>query len=40
MLCFRNMAKHIINEKWYLERKDNVEETERIIKTAARLIQA
>ena len=33
------MAKHIINEKWYLERKDNVEEeTERIIKTAAQLV--
>ena len=41
VICFKNMAKHIINEKWYSERKDNVEEeTERIIKTAARLIQA
>ena len=41
VVCFRNMAKHIINEKWYMERKDNVEEeTESIIKTAAQLIQA
>ena len=41
VVCFRNMAKHIINEKWYMERKDNVEEeTEHVIKTAAQLIQA
>ena len=43
VVCFRNMAKHIISEKWYMERKDNVEEeTECIIKTAAyvQLIQA
>ena len=39
VVCFRNMPKHIINQK-YMERKDNVEETECIIKTAAQLIQA
>ena len=35
------MAKFIVNEKWYLERKDTLEdESERIVKTAAQLIQA
>jgi len=35
------MAKFIVNEKWYSERKDNVEdESECIVKTAAQLIQA
>ena len=41
VVCFRNMANYIINEKWYTNRRDTVEdETERIVKTAARLIQA
>ena len=40
VVCFRNMAKFIVNEKWYLERKDTLEdESEHIVKTAAQLIQ-
>ena len=41
VVCFRNKANYIINEKWYTNERDTVEdETERIVKTAARLIQA
>ena len=40
VVCFRNMAKFIVNEKWYWERKDTLkDEYERIVKTAAQLIQ-
>ena len=35
------MVKYIINEKWYSEKKGNIEdETERIVITAAKIIRA
>ena len=38
VVCFRNKANYTINEKWYTNERDTVEdETERIVKTAARL---
>ena len=41
IVCFRNMAEHIINNKWYESRKeDSREEAHRIITTAAKLILA
>ena len=40
VVCFRNMAKFIVNEKWYWERKDTLkDEYEHIVKAAAQLIQ-
>ena len=37
MVCFRNMAKYIMNEKWYAEKKANVfEEAECIVITVAK----
>ena len=39
VVCFRNMADYVVNDKWYTSRKENVgEESERIITTAAKLI--
>ena len=39
IVCLRNIAIYIINDKWYTERKKCIEnEAERIIKTAAKLI--
>ena len=41
VVCFRNMAKHVINEKWYKGRKDSIEdEAERLVVAAAKLIKA
>lgn len=41
VVCFKNMAKYIINEKWYSEKKANIEdEAERIVITAAKIIRA
>ena len=38
-VCFRNMAEHIINNKWCESRKeDSSEDAHRIITTAAKLI--
>ena len=41
VVCFKNMAKYIINEKWYSEKKADIEdEAERIVITAAKIIRA
>ena len=41
VVCFRNMAKHVINEKWYKGRKDSIEdEAERTVVAASKLIKA
>lgn len=41
VVCFRNMAKHIINDKWYADKKANIEdESERIVTAAAKIIKA
>ncbi len=41
VLCFRNMASYIINEKWYSEKKENIEEeAERIVVAAAKIVRA
>ena len=41
VVCFKNMTKYIINEKWYSEKKANIEdETECIVITAAKIIRA
>jgi len=40
VVCFRNMAIYIINEKWYAETKtDEYEEEECIVITAAKIIR-
>ena len=40
-VCFKNIAKYIINEKWYSEKKANIEDkAERIVITAAKIIRA
>lgn len=40
VVCFKNMAKYIIKEKWYSEKKANIEdEVERILVTAAKIIR-
>ena len=40
VVCFRNMAKYIINEQWYLGKKDNIaDEAERIVVTAAKIVR-
>ena len=39
VLCFRNMVDYLINDKWYLDRKnDNAQEADRIVLTAAKII--
>ena len=38
VICFRNMAKFIINEKWQSSRKSKEDEAECIITTAAKTI--
>ena len=41
VVCFKDMAKYIINEKWHSEKKANIEdEAERIVITAAKIIRA
>ena len=41
VVCFKNMAKYIINEKCYSEKIANIEdEAERIVITAAKIIRA
>ena len=41
VLCFKNMANFIVNDKWYSERKkDTKEELERIVIAAAKIIRA
>jgi hypothetical protein len=41
VVCFRNLALHIVSEKWYAERDtDPAKETERIIVTAAKLLKS
>ena len=41
VVCFRNMARYIINEKWYSYKEDNIEdEDERIVTAAAKIIRA
>ena len=39
MLCFKDLASCLVNEKWYTERKTNTaDKSKRIIKTAAKII--
>ena len=41
VVCFQNLAKRIIHDKWYDEREKNVEsESKRVVVAAARLIKA
>ena len=41
VVCFKNMASFIINEKWYLDKKDDIQaEAERIVIAAAKIIRA
>jgi len=41
VLCFRNMASYIINDKWHSERKGNIEEEAKcIVCAAAKIIRA
>ena len=41
VVCFRNMANFIINDKWHSEKKENIqEEAKRIVTTAAKIIKA
>ena len=41
VLCFKNMASYIINDKWYSEKKENIEEdAERIVIAAAKIVRA
>ena len=41
VVCFRNMAKLVINEKWYKGRKDSIEdEAEQIVVAVATLLKA
>ena len=38
VVCFKNMAKYIINEKWYSEKKANIEDkAECIVITAVKI---
>lgn len=40
VVCFRNMARYIINEQWYSEKKENAEEeASRIVTAAAKIIK-
>ena len=40
VLCFKNMANYIINEKWYGKRQINLDdEAKRIVITASKLIR-
>ncbi len=40
VLCFKNMVKYIINEKWYSEKKAAIEdEAERVVIAAAKIIK-
>ena len=41
IVCFRDMAGLIINDKWYEAKRDNIEyESERIVLAAAKTIKA
>lgn len=41
VVCFRNMASYIINEKWYSEKKDDIQdEANRIVTAAAKIINS
>lgn len=41
VLCFRNMASYIINDKWHIEKKENgEEEAEHNVVAAAKIITA
>ena len=41
VVCFRNVAKHVINEKWYKDRKNSIEdEAECIVFAADTLLKA
>ena len=41
VICFKDLAKHIVNEKWYSGRKDSIDdEAEQIVTAAAKLIKA
>jgi len=41
VICFKNMASCIVNDKWYSEKKSNIEdESMRIVVAAAKLIKA
>ena len=39
VVCFQNMVKYLVNDKWFLDRKkENNDEAERIVLTAAKII--
>lgn len=39
VVCFRNMASTVINDKWYNDRENSLEaESQRIVLTAAKLV--
>ncbi len=41
VVCYKNMAKYIINEKWYSEKKADIDdEAVRIVTAAAKIIRA
>ena len=41
LICFKDMANYIISDKWYTEKKSDIEdETERIIIAASKLIMS
>ena len=41
VVCFRDMASLIINDKWYEAKRDNIQdESERIVLAAAKIIKA
>ena len=41
VVCFKNMAKYLINDKWYVGKRDDIEdEAERIVVTAAKIVRA
>ena len=41
VVCFRNMARYIINEKWCTEKKEGIEdEADRIVSAAAKINKA
>ena len=41
LICFRDMASYIINDKWYTEKKNNIkDETNRLIVAVAKLIMS
>ena len=41
VICFRNMSKCIVNDKWYAERDSDIDnESRRIVQAAAKLVKS